>query len=105
MLFRKWKSGLLGLAACGPLAVCSGYAQSPFNSTYTFPVNAPGAWAPAGRVVDFNDLEIYGVTSRGGNNDLGTIYRIWNNGAFFTVLHSFNRTNGANPAGGLMKAL
>ncbi len=98
--------GLIALTTLlSSIAVLTSQAQSPVQIAYTFPANAPGAWAPAGRMVDANNLELYGVTSRGGNSDLGTIYRVWNNGQFFTTLHSFNFTNGANPFGGLVKGL
>jgi uncharacterized repeat protein (TIGR03803 family) len=79
-------------------------AQSPVQVIYTFSSAPPSAWHPAGRMVDWNGLELYGVTSFGGTMNLGAIYRVSSSGSFLTILHSFNGTNGANPRG-LMRGL
>jgi uncharacterized repeat protein (TIGR03803 family) len=44
---------------------------------------------------------LYGVTSDGGSNDFGTIYKIKLDGTGFVKLQDFSGTNGANPYGSL----
>jgi uncharacterized repeat protein (TIGR03803 family) len=70
------------------------------ETLYTFPTSAPGGWVPAGKLTEVNG-ELYGTTTRGGQNDLGTVYRVWKTGQFMTTLHSFNGTNGSAPLAGL----
>ena len=52
------------------------------------------------------DGMLYGTTTAGGSNNLGTVYRIAQNGANYQIIHQFNgSTNGdAQPAAGLIQA-
>ena len=47
---------------------------------------------------------LYGMTSSGGTNNLGTIFRVKIDGSDFTLLHifSFSTTDGRNPEGSLI---
>jgi len=55
----------------------------------------PGASPYSGLVVGA-DGNLYGTTSQGGSNNLGTVFQLTPGGAF-TSLFSFNGTNGATP--------
>jgi uncharacterized repeat protein (TIGR03803 family) len=61
--------------------------------------NTNGANPSAGLTLG-NDDNFYGATYDGGQNGLGTIFRVTTNGVL-TTLVSFNNTNGANPTAGL----
>jgi len=67
---------------------------------------ADGAEPYAG-VIQATDGNFYGVTSKGGANNWGTIFRITRSGEL-TTLHSFcslaDCTDGAEPIGGLLQA-
>ena len=61
---------------------------------------------PTDGVGPYGEFEIvngilYGMTSAGGTNGLGTIFRINPDGSGYSVLHSFDGVNGANPLGSL----
>ena len=47
---------------------------------------------------------LYGTTSAGGANSVGTVFKMDTNGNNFAVLHEFNSTDGALPASGLILA-
>jgi len=55
----------------------------------------PGA-SPYSGLVAGADGNLYGTTSQGGSNNLGTVFQLTPGGAF-TSLFSFNGTNGATP--------
>lgn len=55
----------------------------------------PGGASYSGMVVG-PDGDLYGTTSQGGSNNLGTVFRLTTDGVF-TSLFSFNGTNGATP--------
>ncbi|MGH9442501.1 MAG: choice-of-anchor tandem repeat GloVer-containing protein [Thermoanaerobaculia bacterium] len=65
--------------------------------------------ASDGRTPDYSSVvfdgsgKLYGTTTGGGNDDVGTVYRVQANGAGFTVLHAFRRieTSGSYPETGV----
>lgn len=59
----------------------------------------PGATPDCGLVLGANG-NLYGTTSQGGSNNLGTVFQLTPGGAF-TSLFSFNGTNGATPEAAL----
>jgi len=59
---------------------------------------------PKGSLVQHSNGNFYGMTSAGGTNNLGTIFKITSNGTY-TVLRNFTMaTDGGNPFGSLMLA-
>ena len=61
--------------------------------------------APDGSLIFDQAGNLYGTTSQGGANGYGTVFKLspGANGTWTeTVLHSFNRTDGANPEGALI---
>jgi uncharacterized repeat protein (TIGR03803 family) len=65
-----------------------------------FGSNVGGAHPYGGLVVVSNFL--YGTTTTGGPDNLGTLFRINTQGSFFAVLQNFLGTNGATPHGNLI---
>ena len=45
---------------------------------------------------------IYGVTTNGGANDCGTVYKVGDNGTGLNILHSFTGDDGLMPTDGLI---
>ncbi len=64
--------------------------------------NSDGANPRAGLIQDSNNGNLYGTTSGGGANNLGTVFQIATAGAE-TLLYSFDGTHGAAPYAGLIQ--
>jgi len=62
--------------------------------------NADGVNPMSGLVLSSNWL--YGTAGAGGNQGLGTVFRVKIDGTGFTTLHSFGYDDGANPEGTLL---
>jgi uncharacterized repeat protein (TIGR03803 family) len=60
---------------------------------------------PTGDLLLASDGRLYGTSRSGGANLFGSVFRINTNGTGFQVIHTFNKANGAYPAGGLVQAL
>jgi uncharacterized repeat protein (TIGR03803 family) len=75
--------------------------QGGLTSLYSFTGGADGAQPEAGLVFG-SDGNLYGTTSAGGANGLGTAFKISTAGAL-TSLYSFSGTNGANPEAELVQ--
>jgi uncharacterized repeat protein (TIGR03803 family) len=75
-------------------------SKNEVRTLYAFTGGNDG-YRPGGRLLRYN-REFYGVTAAGGENDLGTIYKLSHDGTH-TVLYSFvGGTEGANPGGTLV---
>ncbi|MBP9689174.1 MAG: T9SS type A sorting domain-containing protein [Bacteroidia bacterium] len=71
------------------------------NNLYNFGGLGSGS-IPVGSLLDY-DGNFYGVTSYGGANDKGTLYKIMRDGTGFVKLFDFNGiTSGRNPTGSLI---
>jgi uncharacterized repeat protein (TIGR03803 family) len=56
---------------------------------------------PYGSLIYFNGF-LYGTTTFGGSNDMGTVFKILPNGTGFTKLFDFSTNDGNNPIGTLI---
>jgi uncharacterized repeat protein (TIGR03803 family) len=59
--------------------------------------------APLAGLIQATDGNFYGITTYGGANGAGTVFKITPSGTL-TTLHSFGSTDGANPRAGLVQA-
>ncbi|SHH25933.1 Por secretion system C-terminal sorting domain-containing protein [Chryseolinea serpens] len=67
-------------------------------------IDAEGS-SPFGNLIQASNGDLYGLTSKGGTFDWGTIFKLKTDGTGFTVLHSFSYTaEGSSPLGGLLQA-
>jgi uncharacterized repeat protein (TIGR03803 family) len=72
-----------------------------FTTLYSFGATATDGSLPAASLIQSGDF-LYGTTSAGGANGLGTIYAVNVNTHAETVLHSFTGTDGYGPAASLV---
>jgi uncharacterized repeat protein (TIGR03803 family) len=63
----------------------------------------PDGESPEAALVQGTDGNLYGLTSAGGADDDGTVFKITLSGAL-TTLHSFSSTDGSSPEGALIQA-
>lgn len=70
-----------------------------FTKLFDFDGSNSGSWG-LGELVQSSDGFLYGMTFSGGTSDLGTAFKIKNNGTEFTKLLNFTGANGANPVSG-----
>ena len=86
---------LMSLAAA-PLC-----AQS-YQDLYNFDCSSGGC-IPEGALMQGTDGNLYGTTSSGGLNGVGTIFKVSTTGSGYTVLWNFDTSTGA-PTGGLTRS-
>ena len=67
------------------------------NLTTLLNFNGTNGANPAGRLISGSDGSLVGITSAGGVNSRGTVFRIPLTGGVPTILVNFNGTNGATP--------
>ncbi|HSQ68865.1 MAG TPA: choice-of-anchor tandem repeat GloVer-containing protein [Steroidobacteraceae bacterium] len=87
------------------------FAIAPDGSSFTTLHDFDGSDGarPAGALLLGSDGRLYGTTNSGGTNEagavlgLGVIFSIARDGTGFEVLHAFDSTYGANPAGALLQ--
>lgn len=86
--------------------LCSGTLSAQnYLDIYSFP-GFPGGCCPQHPSVmaQGRDGNLYGITTTGGANNLGSIFKVTPTGAF-TTLFSFDTTHGSTPIGGLTLGL
>jgi uncharacterized repeat protein (TIGR03803 family) len=76
-------------------------ATNTLSSVFNF--NGTNGSQPHGSLIKASNGKLYGMTSKGGSNDKGTIFSYDSSGTH-TVLHHFNGTNGQTPYGSLFQA-
>jgi uncharacterized repeat protein (TIGR03803 family) len=75
-----------------------------YSVLYTFNSTTDGGY-PFGGLIQAADGFLYGMTTTGGTNVNGTIFKINLSGKDFSVLHHFlNATDGTSPTGDLLQA-
>ncbi|HZT44408.1 MAG TPA: choice-of-anchor tandem repeat GloVer-containing protein [Chthonomonadaceae bacterium] len=74
-----------------------------FSTLHNFNGNAGGG-NPNGGLLLGSDGKLYGTTINGGRYSAGTVFSLETNGGYYTILHSFNGPDGANPYAGLFQA-
>src|ERR1022692_4703841 len=60
--------------------------------------------SPQFGIIEASDGALYGTTLSGGSNNLGTVFKLNKDGGNYTLLHSFDGTNGRGPQAGLLEA-
>jgi uncharacterized repeat protein (TIGR03803 family) len=76
---------------------------SSFSLIHTFTGGTADGSQPQAGLVQGTDGAFYGTTYRGGTSDNGTVFKVSADGSSFSVLHSFDYTNGGNPEAGLVE--
>jgi uncharacterized repeat protein (TIGR03803 family) len=96
------KNGVCLLVCLFPLF--SLHAQTNLIQLRSFGVTAFSGAQPQGRLLSGSDGFLYGTTPFGGSNGFGTIFRIKQDGAGFTVLHQFaGPEDGSTPYAGVIE--
>jgi uncharacterized repeat protein (TIGR03803 family) len=81
-------------------------ADGSLSTLHTFGGQAPAnGLNPAGELVLAADGKLYGTTSAGGSNTVGTVFSVRTDGSGLTTLHTFGSSpsDGANAAAGLVR--
>jgi uncharacterized repeat protein (TIGR03803 family) len=65
--------------------------------------NGANGASPAGKLVEDTSGNLFGTTSAGGSNGLGTVYEWVQSSGTLSVLANFTGDNGANPYAGLVE--
>ncbi|HWI58823.1 MAG TPA: choice-of-anchor tandem repeat GloVer-containing protein, partial [Bacillota bacterium] len=60
-------------------------------------------WSPYAGLVEARDGALYGTTSRGGNSDHGTVFKLQSDGTGYALLWSFGANDGVGPYGELVE--
>ncbi len=79
--------------------------QGQYRRIKSFGFGESSAANPAARLIVASDGALYGTTTLGGTNNLGTVFTVNQDGSGFRALHSFSQTNadGANPGVGVIE--
>ncbi len=80
--------------------------DSSYSIVYQFGATPGDGHVPSGTLVQAPDGFLYGTTTYGGTNDLGTVFRLGTNGNSYAVLKIFlGSADGARPLAGLTLSL
>jgi uncharacterized repeat protein (TIGR03803 family) len=89
-----WLAGVLGCSAA--------LAQVRYEPLRSFGTDdKTGSHPPGGAILAVDGL-LYGLTTRGGSNNLGTVYVLTPDGSGYRALKQFQGSDGATPAGQLL---
>ena len=90
----------LSMLLCGQFLSAQAYVD-----LYDFPAHSGGCCPQHPSIMaEGRDGNLYGITTTGGNNNIGTIFRI-SPGGSFKQLFSFDTVHGSTPVGGLLLGL
>jgi uncharacterized repeat protein (TIGR03803 family) len=98
--FTKWI--LVAALATGLSQTIFGEVSPPVHFQYqllkSFGASglSPGTYI-TGKLIEGQDGKLYGMTGDGGSNDVGTVFRLNEDGSGFALLHSFSGQDGAHP--------
>jgi uncharacterized repeat protein (TIGR03803 family) len=92
--------GLLQCVVVFQLLLCFFPTHAQFEPIFSFDGATKGSH-PAGSLI-FDGTYLYGMTSQGGVNNFGTIFKVKPDGSDFKKLLDFNGGNGRLPQGSLM---
>lgn len=73
-----------------------------FTKLHSFEFRADGAY-PFGSLIQGNDGNFYGMTTKGGTNQAGTIFKCTPSGTYTVLRHLNTYNDGSNPNGSLVK--
>lgn len=93
--------GALATLLLAPLHVALG--ELAFQQLHELSALYPNPKFPVCKLAEGTDGMLYGTSTFGGTNDLGTVFKITHTGEL-TSLHSFDGTDGRRPFGGLVLA-
>jgi uncharacterized repeat protein (TIGR03803 family) len=82
------------------LLLCTQFVQAQFTKLYDYTAENDLKYPKGDPLTDGTWL--YGLTTGGGTNGLGTVFKIKPDGTGLTKLIDFNGTNGSNPFGSLI---
>ncbi|MDD2769202.1 MAG: hypothetical protein PHT19_10740, partial [Methylococcus sp.] len=102
-LFRRPRQRLLGVIALFALLLPLGFSSQSSSSFETLHSWVLGAEQPQSPLLRGADGRLYGTTSQGGSSNRGTVYALAADGSDYTVLHSFDYADGAQPYAGLIQ--
>lgn len=74
---------------------------SAYNKLYDFDIT--NGSSPEGSLINGSDGKLYGMTSFGGNLNVGVIFSFDPSSSTYTKLYDFDNTTGANPEGSLLQ--
>jgi len=95
-------SAVFGLSAAAPVFAQhslspAGVPVSPYSLTTLATFNGTNGYHPQGGELVLSGSTLYGTTSNGGANDVGTVFSVPVTGGTPTTLFTFNGTNGSYP--------
>jgi uncharacterized repeat protein (TIGR03803 family) len=85
------------------LLVAAAFGQFEYWQLRSFTDSGGDGASPDGTLVEGNGHALYGVTSGGGSNDIGTVFKIDPDGGQYALLHNFTASDGAVPRGPLLR--
>ncbi len=83
------------LLACTAL-MAAPHAKAQYSTIITFG-GPPNATSHPRHLIEASDGVLYGTSINGGSADRGTIYKVNKDGSGYTLLHSFNASDGDRP--------
>lgn len=78
------------------------FSFDPVSEEYVVEYDFPAGSVPNGSMVLVNNRLLYGMSEKGGDNDKGYIFEYNTQTQVFTIIASFNGSNGSYPKGGFI---
>src|SRR5262245_18780012 len=100
--FTRW-TALVTMLCCALLA-SPAFGQFQFQRLKSFGIPDVGGHSPNAGLLEGSDGKLYGTTSQGGSDRLGTVFSVNANGSGYSVLHAFNLDEGKASGAMLIEA-